>query len=805
MLRDIRYALRTFRQNPGFTAVIILSIALGIAANTTVFSIVNGLLLGSLPVHEPDRLFGFSSGRSFSHPDYVDYRDQTKDVFEGVSAHFPLVPASLGGSGEPERVWGQVVSGNYFSVVGVVPALGRAISPEEDAVPGRDAVVVLSHSLWRRRFGADPAVIGHAVLLNGQRYTVIGVGPAGFLGTDRGIVAEFWAPLAMFAQIMPDLANAGRSASRNSSWLMLNARLKPGMTREQALAAVTVIKNRIDDTYFKGNENRRKRQVTLDKAGVLVDGASRQVVGLMAVLMVVVGLVLLIACANVANMLLARAVARQREIAIRLSIGASRGRLIRQLLTESVLLAVLGAGAGFGLAVWAARAISSFQLPLPLPIVFDFNPDLRVLAFTAALSILTGVLFGLAPALRATRPDLVPALKSETTVFGGKSRFNMRDTLVVVQVALSLVLLAGSGLFLRSLQNASSIDIGLRPENVLLMAVDPKIHRYSPEKSRQFISQLRDRVGALPEARSVTFIDSLPLSLGGTSFDFKSGSTSVNADVYNVGAKFFETMSLPLLRGRDFNVQTDGRGTAVINQTMARRLFGDQDPIGRQISAEKTDFTIVGLAADSKSRTLGEDPAACAYLFLEPKPEDVMSFFGISIAVKTNVNPRGLERAVRAEIATFDPTLAIFNIETMQEHVNKALLIPRVCATLLSVFGLVGLTLAAIGLYGVMSYSVRRRTREFGIRMALGAGQSDILGAILRHGLLVTGMGLFIGLAVALSTSRFAASFLYGISATDLLTFTLVPAVLLAVTLAAILLPARRAAQIAPTTALRYE
>jgi predicted permease len=805
MLRDTCYAFRTFRQNPGFTLVIILSIALGIAANTTVFSIVNGLLLGSLPVQEPDRLVSLSSGRSFSHPDYLDYRDQTGGVFEGVSAHFPLVPASLGGSGEPERVWGQVVSGNYFSVIGVVPALGRGISPEEDKVRGRDAVVVLSHSLWRRRFGADRTILGRTVLLNGQQYTVIGVGPAGFLGSDRGIVAEFWAPLAMFAQIMPDLADPNHVGSRGSQWLMLNARLKPGVSREQALAAVTVVKNRIDETYFKGNEDRRKRRVTLDKAGVLIDGASSQVVSLMAVLMVVVGLVLLIACANVANMLLARSVARQKEIAIRLSLGAVRGRLIRQLLTESILLSLLGAAAGFGLAVWAARAISSFQLPLPVPIFFDFNPDLRVLAFTAALSILTGILFGLAPALRATRPDLVPALKSETAAFGRKRRFSMRDTLVVVQVALSLVLLAGSGLFLRSLQNATSIDIGLRPENVLLMAVDPKLHRYSPEKTRQFLSQLRDRVAALPEARSVTYVDSLPLSLGGTSYDFKSGSTSINADVYNVGARFFETMSLPLLRGRDFNPQTDTRAAAVINQTFAQRLFGDQDPIGRQMTADKKEFTVIGLSANSKSRTLGEDPAACAYLFLEPKPDEVMSIFGISLAVKTTGNPRGLERAVRAEIATLDPTLAIFSIETMEEHVNKALLIPRVCATLLSVFGLVGLTLAAIGLYGVMSYSVRRRTREFGIRMALGARQADILSTVLRHGILVTGIGLAIGLALALSSSRFAASFLYGISATDLLTFTVVPAVLLGVTLLAILLPARRAAQIAPTTALRYE
>jgi predicted permease len=811
MLRDALYALRTFRQNPGFTAVVILSIALGIAANTTVFSIVNGLLLGDLPVSEPDRLVAFSGGRSMSYPDYVDYRDQARDVFEGVAAHFPVVPASLGGTGEPERVWGQLVSGNYFSVVGVRPALGRGVAPAEDEAPGRDAVVVLSHALWRRRFGADPAVIGRTVPLNGQPYTIIGVTPPGFRGTDRGIVAEFFAPLSMFAQLMPDLAVRGNpTQQRGNSWLSVSARLKRGVSRQQALAAVAVIKNRIDDTYFKGNEGRRQRPVTLAKSGGLVANLGKFVVGLMAVLMAVVGGVLTIACANVANLLLARATARQKEIAIRLSVGANRGRLVRQLLTESVLLSLLGAAAGFALAVWAARVISRLQLPFPLPIVFDFTPDLRVLAFTAALSLFTGILFGLAPALRATRPDLVAALKNETTVFGRTRRFGVRDALVVVQVALSLVLLAGSGLFLRSLQSASSIDIGMRPDNVLLMAVDPKLHRYSREKTQQFVSQLRERVSALPEVRSVTFLDSVPLSFGGTSNDFttesgKDGVKRANADVYGVGMKFFETVQLPLRRGREFDLRTDAADVAIINENLAKKLFGGQDPIGRQLSSVGTKYTIVGVAGNTKSRTLGEEPAAVAYLFVELKPEQVMSFYGISIAVRTSGSPRKLERGVREQIAALDPTLAIFNTETMQEHINKALLVPRLCATLLAVFGGVGLTLAGIGLYGVMSYSTRRRTREFGIRMALGAGQGGVLRMVLRQGLVLAGIGIAIGLGVALSVTRFAASQLYGISATDRVTFLVVPAVLLAVALVAILVPALRASRIAPMSALRFE
>jgi predicted permease len=531
----------------------------------------------------------------------------------------------------------------------------------------------------------------------------------------------------------------------------------------------------------------------------------------------VVGLVLLVACANVANLLLARATTRQREIAIRLAMGASRRRLVRQLLTESVLLSLSGAVLGFGLAAIAARAISRFELPLPFPIVFDFNVDLRVLAFTAALSILTGMLFGLAPALRATRPDLVAALKNESSVFGRIRGFGLRNSLVVVQVALSLVLLASAGLFLRSLQHASSIDIGMKPDNILLMAVDPKLHNYSPAKTRQFLSQLRERVSALPGVRSMSFVDTLPLSIGGSSYNFSAaggkGGTKqdVNADVYSVGAGYLETMGIPLLRGRDFSLKTDDEHVAIINVTMARHAFGDEEPLGRQMmvasqmGADKICYTVIGVAADTKSRTLGETPQNCAYLFVEAAPEKVFSFFGISLAVKTSANPQSLVRPLRAEIAALDPTMAVFNTETMQQHVDKSMLLPRISATLLGVFGLLGLTLAAIGLYGVMSYSVRRRTREIGIRMALGANPHSVLALVLRQGLTLTGVGLGIGLALALALGRFTASLLYGISGTDRLTLIAVSAVLFLAALVASLVPAYRAAHVAPSTALRYE
>ena len=809
LAKDLRYAFRTLSKSPGFATVIIVSIALGIGANATVFSIANGLLWGTLPVKDPGRLVMFNAGDSFSYPDYKDYRNQTSAVFEGVFAHFPLVPASVGGASEPERVWGQLVSGNYFALLGLNFTLGRPIRPEEDEVLGRDQVVVFSHNLWMRRFGGVPNILGRAVMLNGHPFTVVGVAPVGFSGTDHGLVSDFWVPLADAGQIMPDLTEDNPWEDRKGQWLVLDARSRPGVSLKQAAAALNLVKKRIDDTYRK-DEKQHSPPIILSSTRGLVGGAEMPALGIMSVLMVVVLLVLMVACANVANLLLARAAGRQKEIAVRLAIGAGRWRLVRQLLTESILLALAGAAAGFVLAAAAARGLSRFQLPLPVPIVFDFNVDWRVVAFTAGLSLITALLFGLAPALRATRPDLVDALKNETSAFGNKARFGMRNVLVTVQVAFSLVLLAGAGLFLRSLQNASSIDIGFDPRNILLMTVDPKLHGYSHEKMEQFLAQLRKRGAALPGVRSVTYVDSLPLSIGGINFDFKTtgdkpgAEQSVNANVYDVGTRFFETMGIPVLRGRDF-AQNDDKHVAIVNEIMARHLFGNSDPLGRRLNEGNATYTVIGVVRSSKSRTLGEGPVNCAYLFLEAAPENVPSFFGISIAVKTSVKPTTLSRPVRDEIAKLDPDLAVSGVETMQEHIDKSLLLPQISATLLGIFGAVGLTLAAIGLYGVMSYSVRRRTREIGIRMALGGRPATVLAMVLRQGLAVTGIGLAIGLAIAVGIGRLSASLLYGISGTDLMTFLVVPTVLVAVALVAIMIPARRAGQVDPAVALRSE
>jgi predicted permease len=811
LLQNLRFAFRSLVKAPGFSAVVIVSIALAFAANATVFSVANGLLWGVLPLKDAQSVVMFSEGRSYSYPDFLDYNEQSGSVFEGgVMAHFPLIPASLGGKGTPERLWGQSVSGNFFPTLQTAMTLGRPILPEDDRVVGSEHVVVLSHALWKRRFNGNAGIINQQVVLNGRSYTVVGVAQSGFYGVDRGIVSEFWVPLSMTEEMMPDLTDmSGGRKNRDSSWLLLNARLRPGVSRAKAAVVVNVIKKRIDDIYHKDQKQHEK--ATLQTAGGLIAGSATPAFALMGVLMVVVGLVLLVACANVANLLLARATGRQKEIAVRLAMGVGRQRLIQQLMLESLLLALAGGGVGFGLAAVAARAVSNFQLPLPFPVVFDFNVDLRVAAFTLGLSIVTALIFGLVPAMRASNPDLISALKDSSPTLSREGRSRLRNTLVVVQVALSLVLLATAGLFLRSLGNASLIDIGFNADKLLLMSVDPKLQSYSNEKSAEFLKQLRERTEALPGIRSVSFLTIVPLSLGTSNDDFESpamkdhAGKKVNADVNSVGSRYFETMSIPLLHGRDFSLQAGDKNAAIINERMAAELFPGQDPIGQTLHQSKSNYTVVGVARNSKLRTLGEQTGNCVYLFLNAAPEKAISFFGITMLVKTHGDPQRTAKAVRDQIAAIDPNMAVFNTQTMQDHVDKSLLLPRISALLLGVFGAVGLTLASIGLYGLMSYSVRRRTREIGIRMALGAKPLAVLRMVFRQGMILTGIGLAIGIVISLVLGRFTATLLYGTSGADPVTFVVVSAVLLGTSVLAVLIPAVRAAHVQPTVALRCE
>ncbi len=808
-IQDIRYAFRIFARNPGMAAVIVVSIALGIAANTTVFSIVSATVLGALPVREPERLVSLGQGESLPWPDYLDYRDQT-DTFESISARFPLLPVSLGGS-EPVRLWGQLVSANYFDVLGLAPAQGRGFLPQEGVeAGGRPMVTVLSDGLWRRRFGRDPAILGRPIILNNRPYTVVGIMPAGFHGEDRGLVTEFWVPLAVTPVIMPDLMKNPilDTSRRDMSWVSLTARLKPGVSREQAQAAVNLVKDRIDAEFRK--DDLGKRPLNLSPAGRLWGGVHDYVVGLMAVLMIVVGLVLLIACANVANVLLARASDRRREIGIRLATGATRERLLRQLLTESALLAAGGGVVGVAVAYFATAMLSRFRLPLPFPITFNFLPDARVLGFTAALTMFTGILFGLAPARRATRSDVLSSLKGSGDDFASFRRWGARNVLVSVQVAMSIILLVSAGLFLHSLENASSVETGMQPDRLLLLGFDPKLHAYSPAQTRRFLQELHQRVSGVPGVRSVSFVDVVPLSIASQSSRYGAEGSGdekqINADYYNVGEDYFQTLGIPVLRGREFDRTIDlGQDSAIISQGMAEELFGDQDPLGRRIANRQGTYEIVGVVGNTKARSLEEEQRSCLYQFLERDPDNSLTLFGLNILVKTQGDAALLTEPVTDQIHELDPNLAVYNAETMRQHINQALLIPRVSAFLLGVFGVVGLTLASIGLYGVISYSVRRRTREIGIRMALGADARAVLAVVLKQGLWLAGIGVIAGLAAAAGLSRLFAGYLFGMQTIDPLTFLAVPLLLLAIALIATLAPALRAAHIEPAEALRIE
>ena len=807
--QDFTYAVRSFARTPALTAVIIISIGLGIAANTTVFSIVNELLIRDIPVRDPGRLFVVEPGArpSSSFPAYLEFREQTGGVFEGLAAHSLLpVAANLSTSGSAQRIWGLLVSGNYFSVTGVQPILGRGILPSEDEVCGRDAVVVLGYGLWRR-LGSDPDVVGRRIILSGAPYIVVGVAPPAFLGTDRGILAEFWAPLAMRTHLAKDIA--AMAENRNCSWLEMTGRLRPGIQREQAVAAANVVYSRMIAEHEK---NRHAKPVALFRVGYfpVLQSMLNQ---LMAALSIVVVLQLLIASAHVANHLLARAASRQHEIAVRLAIGASRARIVRQLLAESLLLATAGAALGFLLAVPGTAALARIQPPLGIPMRFDFSPDLRVLAFTTALAVMTGILFGLAPALSGARGNLTMGIRRAGWGGGRIRGGSVAGVLVGAQVTLSVVLLIAAGLFLKSLQNAASIDVGMKGPGGLMMAIDPRGQGYSPDKAKRFMLELQRRIEAIPGVESMGYVDLPPLSWAVSNADFldadRSSGQRVSGNTLQVSAHYFSAGGISLLRGRDFDGQRDDKARAVIiNQALAMQLFGTENPIGRHIreggEAGKNVYQVVGLVRNAKGESLGEGEVPYMFHYFSDF-EGAFSMYGITTMVRTAGDPLHSMGALRRQVETLDPDLPLFNVETLSNHIDEALMFPRVSGALFGAFGSFGMLLAVVGLYAVINYSVRRRTREIGIRLALGAQSRAVGGAILRQGMRLVGVGLAVGLAAAFALSRFTASLLYGIVPTDPVTFIGVPVILVAASLAALILPARRAARIEPLVALREE
>lgn len=804
--QPLAHSLRRLSKSPGFVLSVVLSIGLGIAANATIFSVVSRVVLSPASVGDPSTLLALHTTHdgdrccnNFPYPVYTDVRDNAKS-FSGVAAYFELVPSSIGGTGEPERVWGQATTVNYFDVARLGMTLGRGFTSDEEHLP----VIILGHRLWQHRFASDASILGKSVTLSGKPYTVVGIAPRGFHGLDLILDPQFWVPLGNIEQLAPSIPSR---ESRDQHWLAVIARLNPGVSRAEAAAELNTLAQRFATAYPQTDKG---GGFLFDQAGSLPIRDRSTVLLFLGALSVVVLLVLCIAGANVANLLLAQAAGRYREMAVRIALGATRGHLQRLMILESVLLALAGGVVGFVLSLFATQALSAFRLPAPVPLDLSVPVDWRVLLYTFALSIASGILFGLPPAWAASRPILSSALKGEDALVRPGRRFTIRNILIVSQIASSLVLLSATGLFLRSMQNASSISIGFRSHGILMLSVDPRVHGYSPERTNQFLSELRQRVSTLPGVISAVCTDSVPLSGGNRSDGFQVASSTSSdypiTDLYMVTSGYFETMGIPRISGRDFAAEpANGPKVAIVNQAFVDRVFSRQNPLGRQVNGAGVTYEIIGVVQNIKSRTLGEDARPVLFRSLEQSTGSDPAFLGYSILVRTAADYASMERAVRQEIHSLDPSMAIFNEATMEQHLRDALFLPRLAGTLFGIFGFVGLLLAAVGLYGVMSYSVSRRTREIGIRLALGAQIGGVQRLIIRQGMLLATIAVTLGLAAALAVAKLVIAFLYGVQPHDPLTFTIVPAFLIAVTFVACWLPSRRASRIDPLKALHYD
>jgi predicted permease len=824
--QDVRYGIRMLAKNRGFTVIAVLTLALGIGLNAAIFSVVNAVLFRPLPVEAPDQLAGmynvepreFISHTPMAYPDYRDLRDSARS-FEGLMG-YALAPLALERGDESEHVFGETVTGNYFTTLGVKPHLGRLLKPDDDLQRGAHPVVVLSHAAWQRRFGGEAGIVGREVRLNGHPFTVVGVVEPRFTGLLRGIAPELWVPMAMRSTLnAPTTVNVEEKTAegvdlldhRGRRWMWVMGRLKPGFTVAQADAEVKSIGKRLAEMYPETNKERVVGLLPASDVKIL-PGVDKVLYGTSFVLMGVVGLVLLVASANVANMLLARATARRKEMALRLALGGSRARLVRQLLTESLLLSLLGGGAGLLLAEWSNGVLNGLRLPLPIQLALNLSLDARVLGFTALLATVTAVLFGLAPALQTTRTDLVVVLKEEGSRAGGAhSKRRLQNALVVAQVAISLVLLIGAGLSLRSLQNAHRIDPGFEAHGVVVGSFQPALRGYSQPQIENFYRTLGDRVRALPGVEAVAMTSHVPLS-----FEIRTETAAPEGqdvgperdwpevDASRVSPGYFAAMRIAILRGRDFTEQDNPAAPCAVipNETLARNFWGSGDPLGKRlrVGTDAPYCTVVGVARDGKYRTLGETPRPFAYFALlqeYPKSADML------IRAAGPTGP--LVGLIRREVRLMDEKVPVIGVRPLEEVISVSLLLPRGGATLFGLFGVLGLMLACVGLYGVLVYLVSQRTHEIGIRMALGAQPGDVMRLVLGQGLRLTLVGVGLGLAGAVAMTGAIAAILYGVEATDMLTFACVSAVLLGVALLACYIPARRATRIDPMVALRYE
>jgi putative ABC transport system permease protein len=805
-IQDLRFGARMLAKNPGFTLIGALTLALGIGANTAIFSVVNAVLLQPLPFAEPDRLMWFGGwtgadkGQGVTPADFLDYREQCQSFTQIAASVSDGIAMNLSGSGEPERLKGGYVTANYLDMFGVKPALGRTFSAEEGLegidMEGGDRVVVLSDALWRRRFGADPAIINQTITLDTRNVTVIGVMPPQFQ-YPPGV--EIWLPFRF--PVSPQSA----FRSREFHFLRPVARLKPGVSRAQAQAEVETIARRLQTLYPRTNANQSLFLWPLQER--LVGNIRLTLLTLISA----VGCVLLIACANVANLLLARASARGREIAVRSALGASRGRVVRQLLTESLALALLGASGGMLLAKWGVKLLAPLSAG-HLPRADEVRIDAPVFGFTLAVALLTGLLFGLAPALQSARLDLTEALKESGRGAGsGARRHRTLNLLVVGEVALAMVLLVGAGLLINSFVRLQQVGAGFDEKNLLTARIDIPNPYAQPEKKQQFFERLQQRVAALPGVEAVGLITELPLANQSANFKFKvegrpesAPGQPPDADIRAVNHDYFRAMRIPLLRGRYFT-EADVRGNAkvvVISDELARLYFAGEDPVGQRLLrgplGKEEALEIIGVVGDVRHRGLDVEFRQTIYA-----PSLTLGF--TNLVIRTTNDPVSLAAAVRREVAAIDPNQPVANIKTMERWVSESVAQPRFRTLLLGMFSAAALLLAMMGIYGVMSYAVSQRAHELGVRMALGASAGDVLKLVIREGMRLAGAGMAIGLVASLALTRLIKDLLFGVRATDPMTFAAIALFLTGVALLACYLPARRATKVDPMTALRSE
>lgn len=820
--QDIRYAVRVLIKNKGFSAIAILSLSLGIGANTTIFTVVNAILLNPLPVKQISRVVQVDTVDTktrvtaanvtklgMSYPNFQDYA-RGNQVFSGVSCIVGPLPLTWSGSAEPKQIFAQMVSANYFDVLGLRPAVGRFFMADEDSKLGGNNVAVLSYSLWVNKFGSDPNVVGKILTLNATAYTVIGVAPRGFKGAFTfGNAEEIWIPVSMYPQVLAGFFKDNFNDRRFLTTAVIG-RLKDGVSLGGAEASLKTMALSLEREYPKDNASRSVALTPLADAAVGVN-ARGQIVLAGGLMMGIVGLVLLIACANLANLLLAQAASREKEIGLRAALGASQGRVIQQLLTESMVLALISAVVGVAIAYGGRAVLWSFRPPFILDGDVDLSFDSHVLFFTLGVALLTALMIGVVPAIKVAKPNLIEALK-----VGGRSgtvgwtRSPIRSLLVVAEIALALVALVGAGLFIRSMQNAQRIDLGFESNNLFVFAFDLGALHYEEGRAQQYFRAAIERAKAVPGVESATIASNFPLGggLGRTVFpegqDEASGYRGTLTQLDDVAPNYFATLHIPLVAGREFTDadRKDTNPVAIIDEAMANQFWPGQNAVGKRFHffGETQLREVVGVVRNTVINTIGEEPQPLAYL---PLTQDYAP--AVTLQVRTRGRPESVIAAARGQVQSLDTNLALTNLNTIGELIDQGLWAPRVGAALLAVFGVLALLLAIVGVYGVLSYSVNQQTREIGIRMAMGAETRGVLSLIVGQGMRLAGAGLAVGLAVAFAAMRVLSSLLYGVSAHDPLTFAGVTLVLATAAVLGCYIPARRATKVDPITALRYE